>query len=146
MSPAASILVCDFWMVRRTKWNIPDLYTPGGIYWFWNGLNWRAFTAYILGMVWALPGFIQAMGGPEVGQGWYRAYQLCFFVSYAASGSIFYLLNLAFPPPELGRQVDIDVNAMTGEDRVVHGQSVESKSEAEVETKDMEKGFRETVV
>ncbi|KAI1491833.1 permease for cytosine/purines, uracil, thiamine, allantoin-domain-containing protein [Biscogniauxia mediterranea] len=72
LSPAASILVVDFWVVRRCKWNIPDIYTPGGIYWFCNGLNWRAFIAYILGMVWALPGFVMAVGGPAVSDGWYH--------------------------------------------------------------------------
>jgi NCS1 family nucleobase:cation symporter-1 len=43
MSPAAAILVVDFWLVRKQKWNIPDLYVPEGIYWFQYGLNWRAF-------------------------------------------------------------------------------------------------------
>ncbi|KAJ4419113.1 hypothetical protein N0V82_005126 [Gnomoniopsis sp. IMI 355080] len=50
MSPAAAILVTDFWIVRKTAWNIPDLYNPCGIYWFWNGLNWRALLAYFCGM------------------------------------------------------------------------------------------------
>jgi NCS1 family nucleobase:cation symporter-1 len=43
MSPAAAILVVDFWLLRKQKWNIPDLYNPEGIYWFQYGLNWRAF-------------------------------------------------------------------------------------------------------
>lgn len=110
MSPAASILVVDFWLVRRTKWNVPDLYSPEGIYWFWNGFNWRAFIAYVLGMAWALPGFIMAMGGPDVGQNWFRVYQVCFFMGYFLSGSIFYTLNLLMPPPGVGVQMDIDMS------------------------------------
>lgn len=55
MSPAAAILVVDFWIIRRRKWNIPQLYQPGGIYWFHSGVNWRAFIAYTLGMWPALP-------------------------------------------------------------------------------------------
>jgi cytosine/uracil/thiamine/allantoin permease len=43
MSPAAAILVVDFWLLRKQRWNIPDLYIPEGIYWFQYGLNWRAF-------------------------------------------------------------------------------------------------------
>jgi NCS1 family nucleobase:cation symporter-1 len=35
MSPAAAILVVDFWLVRKQKWNIPELFQPHGIYWFW---------------------------------------------------------------------------------------------------------------
>jgi nucleobase:cation symporter-1, NCS1 family len=106
MSPAAAILVCDFWLVRRCKWNVPDLYTPEGIYWFLGGLNWRAFVAYILGMVWALPGFVMSCGGPTVSDGWYEMYQISFFFGYAVSGGLFYALNVAFPPPGLGEQVD----------------------------------------
>lgn len=55
MSPAAAILIVDFWLVRKQKWNIPQLYQEGGIYWFTAGLNWRAFVAYFLGMWPALP-------------------------------------------------------------------------------------------
>ena len=51
MSPAAAVLVADFWLVRRTRWNIPALYTPGGVYWFWHGVNWRAYVAYVLGWI-----------------------------------------------------------------------------------------------
>ncbi|KAK7907982.1 hypothetical protein PG985_015285 [Apiospora marii] len=107
MSPAAAVLVVDFWLVRRTKWNIPDLYSSDGIYWFWHGVNWRALLSYFLGMVWALPGFIMAVGGPPVAQGWYHLYQLSFFFGYAVSGGLYYLLNLLFPPPGLGEQVDL---------------------------------------
>ncbi|KAK8056219.1 hypothetical protein PG993_001446 [Apiospora rasikravindrae] len=107
MSPAAAVLVVDFWLVRRTKWNIPDLYSPEGIYWFWNGLNWRALLSYFLGMMWALPGFVMAVGGLPVDEGWYRLYQISFFFGYGVSGGLYYLLNLLFPPPGLGEQMDI---------------------------------------
>lgn len=133
MSPAASILVVDFWVVRRCKWNIPDLYVEHGIYWYWHGLNWKAFTAYFLGMVWALPGFVMAMGGPDVGQGWYRVYQVCFFVGYFLSALLYYLLSLAFPSPGVGQQVDIDMNAGTAGSDVGEPQGIERE-------KDMEKG------
>ena len=108
MSPAASILVVDFWLVRKTKWNIPDLYTPGGIYWFWNGLNWRAFVSYLLGMVWALPGFIMAVGGPAVSDGWYHMFQISFFFGYFVSGGLHIALHILFPPPGLGEQVSFE--------------------------------------
>lgn len=112
MAPAASILVVDFWLVRRTKWNIPDLYTPHGIYWFWKGVNWRAYTAYTLGMAWALPGFVTSVGGPDVGMGWYHLYQISFFFGYAVSGGVFWLLNFAFTPPGLGEQVDFALDGV----------------------------------
>lgn len=109
MSPAAAILVTDFWLVRKTMWNIPDLYRPGGIYWFWKGLNWRAFVAYFCGMSWALPGFVYAMGGPPVSSGWTHLYQVSFFVGYVVSGGLHVALNWIWPPPGLGNQVDFEL-------------------------------------
>ncbi|KAI0482558.1 permease for cytosine/purines, uracil, thiamine, allantoin-domain-containing protein [Xylariaceae sp. FL0804] len=109
LAPAGAVLVVDFWLVRRCRWNVPDLYQPGGIYWFWHGLNWRAFAAYFLGMAWALPGFVEAVGGPPVSEGWYHLFQISFFFGYAVSGSLFYLFNRLFPPPGLGVQVDFEL-------------------------------------
>lgn len=106
MSPAAAILVVDFWLVRKCKWVIPDLYRENGIYWFWHGLNWRAYAAYFLGMIWALPGFIQAVGGPQVAAWWYHLYQISFFFGYAVSGGLYYVANVVFPPAGLGIQED----------------------------------------
>lgn len=112
MSPAAAILAMDFWIVRRLKWNIPDMYTQGGIYWYTFGLNWRAIVAYMLGMVFCLPGFIQAVGGangPKVPEGWYRLFQVSYFYSYATSAVVFLALSFAFKPAGLGKQVDFEL-------------------------------------
>ncbi|KAI0020991.1 permease for cytosine/purines, uracil, thiamine, allantoin-domain-containing protein [Xylariomycetidae sp. FL0641] len=125
MSPAAAVLVVDFWLVRRCRWVVPDLYAPGGIYWFWRGLNWRAFAAYLSGMVWAVPGFVMSVGGPTVPMNWYHLYQVSFFFGYAVSGSLFYLFNVLFPPPGLGVQVNFEL--VDGE--VTVGQDVEKASE-----------------
>ena len=110
MSPAAAILVVDFWLIRKQKWNIPELYTPGGIYWFVGGLNWRAFTAYFLGMWPALPGFVNAVSGIEVAVTWRRFYQISFFFGYAVSGVLCFAFCKLSPPPGLGVQVDFDID------------------------------------
>ncbi|KAM3069358.1 hypothetical protein ACMFMG_005464 [Clarireedia jacksonii] len=124
MSPAAAILIVDFWLVRKTKWNIPELYTPGGIYWFSGGLNWKAFAAYTLGMWPALPGFVNAVSGMEVAVTWRRFYQISFFFGYIVSGGIFYVFNKISPPPGVGIQVDFDVGA-----DVIVGGFAEKKSD-----------------
>lgn len=137
MSPAAAILVCDFWLVRKTRWNVPDLYSPGGIYWFLGGLNWRAFVAYFLGMIWALPGFIMAVGGPTVADGWYQMYQISFFFGYAVSGGLFYALNLISPPPGLGMQVDFVLSSQ----HTVVGVDLPSTAHGSTDERDVEKNI-----
>ncbi|KAE9963979.1 hypothetical protein BLS_008768 [Venturia inaequalis] len=110
MSPAAAILIVDFWIVRKTKWNIPELYKPGGIYWFTGGINWRAFVAYILAMWPALPGFVNATGGVEVDVVWRRFYQISFFFGYLVAGGLYWIFCVVSPPPGIGVQVDFDVD------------------------------------
>jgi NCS1 family nucleobase:cation symporter-1 len=48
VAPMTGILVADYWLVRRRKWKIPDLYSNTGIYWYFYGLNWRAFLAFCI--------------------------------------------------------------------------------------------------
>ncbi|KAF1845991.1 uncharacterized protein K460DRAFT_284567 [Cucurbitaria berberidis CBS 394.84] len=113
MSPAAAILVVDFWLIRRQKWNIPELYAPGGMYWFTGGVNWRAMVAYFLGMWPALPGFVGAVSKPgsvSVNIVWTRFYQISFFFGFATSAILFYIFSKISPPPGLGVQVDFDID------------------------------------
>jgi NCS1 family nucleobase:cation symporter-1 len=112
MSPAAAILIVDFWIIRRQKWDIPDLYKTYGIYWFNAGVNWRAIVAYLIGMWPALPGFINAVSGMEVHIVWRRFYQISFFFGYLVSGVLFYVFNMISPPPGLGIQVSFDIDGM----------------------------------
>lgn len=39
IAPMTAILVSDFWLVRRRKLKIPDLYKRDGIFWYHFGLN-----------------------------------------------------------------------------------------------------------
>jgi NCS1 family nucleobase:cation symporter-1 len=48
VAPMTGILVADYWLVRRHKWKILDLYSNTGIYWYFYGLNWRAFLAFCI--------------------------------------------------------------------------------------------------
>jgi NCS1 family nucleobase:cation symporter-1 len=121
MSPAAAVLVVDFWLVRRQKWNIPDLYRPHGIYWFTAGVNWRAMIAYLMGMWPALPGFINAVGGNEVDIVWRRFYQISFFFGYAVSAVLYYTFNKISPPPGLGVQVSFDIDGTQIVEKVPEG-------------------------
>lgn len=126
MAPAAAVLVVDFWIVRKTKWNIPHLYDPQGIYWFTAGVNWRAILAYTMGMWPALPGFIaevsSASGSPvQVDIVWRRFYQVSFFFGFTVSAVLFYGFNKVSPPPGLGVQVDFDVDGSIVVDGVVQG-------------------------
>lgn len=135
MSPAAAVLMADFWIVRRTKWNIPELYEPGGIYWYDAGVNWKAFVAYFLGMWPALPGFVGAVGGIEVAETWTRFYQISFFFGYIVSGGIYIILSMVFPPPGLGVQIDLEITDEIVSDGVHSNNIAGGEKGADVEEK-----------
>ncbi|ETS72917.1 hypothetical protein PFICI_15309 [Pestalotiopsis fici W106-1] len=101
VSPLAGINAVDFWVVRRLRWKIPDLYKgkEDNIYWYTAGLNWRAFVSWAV-TIWAsFPGFIGAMNGQSYGVGWTRTFQVTWIVGFCGSGLVYYLICLVFPPP-----------------------------------------------
>lgn len=59
LGPVVGILLCDYFLVRKRKpFNIVQLYTPGGIYWYNHGWNFRAIAALLGGIAPSLPGLI----------------------------------------------------------------------------------------
>ncbi len=65
LGTVAGVLIADYWLVRRTRLDLADLYRPHGRYWYTGGWNWRAVTAFVVGGVLAVGGSYSAPGsGP----------------------------------------------------------------------------------
>ncbi|KAL4884893.1 permease for cytosine/purines, uracil, thiamine, allantoin-domain-containing protein [Aspergillus karnatakaensis] len=64
LSGITGILICDYYIIRRGKLNIPDLYTahPLGEYHYFHGFGIRAFVAYLIAIVPNFYGFLNQMG------------------------------------------------------------------------------------
>jgi NCS1 family nucleobase:cation symporter-1 len=69
VGPITGVIVCDFWVVRKQKWIVPDLFRQHGIYWYTAGLNWRAFAAFTLGFVWSMRKFWNLLNSCSYGLG-----------------------------------------------------------------------------
>jgi len=52
----AGVLVADYWLMRRTRLNLADLYKTTGVYRYAGGWNWRAVVALAIGVVLAVGG------------------------------------------------------------------------------------------
>ncbi|WP_405009509.1 NCS1 family nucleobase:cation symporter-1 [Kitasatospora sp. NBC_01539] len=61
LGTVAGILIADYWLLRRTRLDLADLYRAGGRYWYAGGWNWRAVTALLVGGLLAVGG---SYGGP----------------------------------------------------------------------------------
>jgi NCS1 family nucleobase:cation symporter-1 len=60
MGAIAGILICDYWVIRRQKLSLKDLFVERGRYSYSGGFNWRAIAAFVIGIAPAAPGFIRA--------------------------------------------------------------------------------------
>ncbi|MFE0805679.1 NCS1 family nucleobase:cation symporter-1 [Streptomyces sp. NPDC058812] len=56
LGTVAGILIADYWILRRARLDLVDLYRTGGRYWYDRGWNWRAVVAFLVGGVLAIGG------------------------------------------------------------------------------------------
>ena len=61
LGPIAGIMLCDYYLIRRTRLNVEALYDAGGEYSYGGGgINWRAVVALVLAVAPNVPGFVNA--------------------------------------------------------------------------------------
>ncbi|HWZ42824.1 MAG TPA: NCS1 family nucleobase:cation symporter-1 [Candidatus Saccharimonadales bacterium] len=58
LGPVAGIMICDYFVVRRRRLVVDDLYLRDGIYEYSGGFNWRAIGALVVGSAVALMGLV----------------------------------------------------------------------------------------
>ena len=58
LGPIAGVLIADYWVIRRTRLNLDDLYTEKGEYTFSHGFNIRAVISLVVGVIVALIGLV----------------------------------------------------------------------------------------
>ena len=57
LGPIAGIMIVDYWLLRRTELDVPDLYRPEGRY---GKVNWVAIVALVAGVLPNVPGFLKS--------------------------------------------------------------------------------------
>ncbi len=58
LGPIAGVMIADYFVVRRSRLKVDDLYRRGGDYEYANGVNWRAVVALAAGIAVALLGLV----------------------------------------------------------------------------------------
>ena len=76
----AGVLIADYWLVRRRRLVLEDLYLPSGIY---SGWNWAAIGATLFGCALAWGGIVLPVLAPLYDYGW--------FVGFFAAGVAYWL-------------------------------------------------------
>ncbi|WEJ96686.1 hypothetical protein PSN45_004229 [Yamadazyma tenuis] len=101
LAPIFSIMICDYWIVKKRKINVPELYNPHGIYAYDHGINWRAVVALVSSIVPNLPGLALSVNSNlDLPVAISRFATLAYFYGSLSAVLIYYLLNIAFPHKE----------------------------------------------
>jgi NCS1 family nucleobase:cation symporter-1 len=85
LGPIAGIMIVDYFLLRKTILNVPDLYQRDGRYEYRNGINWVALTSLAAGVLVALSGLIIPILRPLYDYSW--------FVGFVVAGSLYHLLS-----------------------------------------------------
>lgn len=88
----AGVLIADYWLVRKKRLRLEDLYLPNGVYRYQGGWNWRAVVATIVGCALAWGGLVVPILKP--------LYDYAWFVGFFASGLLYWALMRAREPGE----------------------------------------------
>ena len=96
MGALGGILIADYWVIRRQRLSVDDLYREHGAYTYRNGFNPCAIIALVLSIAPVVPGFLRAIttpGGVVANPNFFdRVYSYAWFVTFALSFAIYWLL------------------------------------------------------
>lgn len=140
LSPLMGIMCTDFFLLRKQKIRLSHLYrTEDTSYWFWHGINWRAFCAWPCGWIPTIGGLVLTTSGSNGAgpRGFYQLYYMAFLIGtlgtsprYSAdryyyealltffftcvtgffvSSIVFFVLNKLFPVAGMGEYDDVDI-------------------------------------
>lgn len=89
----AGIMICDYYVVRKTVISVPELFNPEGNYKGWNVPAWIAFVISIIPVI---PGFLVAVGAAHASA--FPAfmvglYSYAWFITFILSFAIYWLIS-----------------------------------------------------
>jgi nucleobase:cation symporter-1, NCS1 family len=93
LASIAGVLIVDYWLVRKKRLALGDLYRRSGAYTYNSGWNWRAVVATLLGCLFAWIGVFVPQLRPLYDYAWFVGFGV-------AAGTYLVLMKLA--PPQTG--------------------------------------------
>src|SRR5205814_1131153 len=96
MGAIGGIMICDYWIIRRQRLDLPGLFRPDGRYNYGgSGINWRAVAALAIAVGPCIPGFIRAVihqGNVPNPTLFDKLYVYSCFVTFVIGFIVYYLL------------------------------------------------------
>ncbi|KAI0319812.1 cytosine-purine permease [Amylostereum chailletii] len=122
LGPIAAIMVTDYWLVHRTKVDVPSMYRPHGRYHYTGGVNWRAAVALVVSIPPNMPGLVHSIRpSVPVGNAVF-VFDVAYLFGFFVAGVVYWTLSALFPAREtvLERAI-LDEGEEGGEKEEVNG-------------------------
>jgi NCS1 family nucleobase:cation symporter-1 len=100
LGPIAGVMIADYFLVRRSRLKVPDLYRRGGLYEYDNGLNVRAVVALAAGVSTALMG----LAVPPLR----LLYDYAWFVGFGVAGAVYVALMQRMEAPARSPEWEVE--------------------------------------
>ncbi|CAN9328979.1 unnamed protein product [Alternaria alternata] len=98
MGPLAGTMVSDYYLVKKGKLDVDQLYTDRGIYWYNRGWNWRAYVSFVVGFAPLLPGFAKSIDNTlDIGGAW-KVYTFAWIFGFYLSLVTHYIICVYISP------------------------------------------------
>ncbi|KAJ5093178.1 NCS1 allantoate transporter [Penicillium angulare] len=102
MAPMTGVLLADFYLVHRCRYDVPALYNPRGIYHYKYGTNWRALVVTIITVTPLLPGIGNSVtpGKVNIDTGLKHLYDFNWLYGFFLSFSLYFVISKVWPCQE----------------------------------------------
>ncbi|KAJ7269879.1 permease for cytosine/purines, uracil, thiamine, allantoin-domain-containing protein [Mycena rebaudengoi] len=135
LSSIAGVMITEYYIIRKGHYRVEDLYHTrrDGWYWYTYGINFRAYAAYIAGILINVVGFAGATGRivPAAAT---HIYEMSFFTGFGVSSLTYWLLNLAFPvvgKASVFEEIDVSQRSVGAQDSESWNEANESDEKNE---------------
>ena len=91
LGSVGGVMIVDYWLIKRQRLSVEDLYSYDGPYTYKSGWNPVAVVAVICGVAPNLPGFVAALGLTTVSDFWSGIYTWAWFVAFLVAGTVHYV-------------------------------------------------------
>ncbi len=116
MGAIGGIMICDYWILRKQKLNLAEIFKTDGIYSYSDGFNWRAILALVIAIAPVVYGFIRAAttpGGQVADPGFFDTlYKYSFFVTFGIAFVVYFILM----KPKIRKAIGGVIDGVSGVD------------------------------